>query len=399
MRIIRENMRQYAIFIALIIIAVLFLILTNGVVFRPANITNLILQNSYILILAIGMTMVILTGRIDLSVGSIMGISGAIAGYLIVSQRWSVWMVIPLVLLAGFLIGVFQGFWIAYMRIPFFVVTLSGMMMYRGLAMLILDGRMLGPFPESFRRMSAGFVPDFFGGQNINLTAVLTCALLAVIIVAIELKKRRTASVYGVDKLPTSFFMVKLGLIMGVFGMFAYWFGASNGIPNVLVVLGILVVIYSFIANKTIIGRHIYATGHNAKASELSGVKTKQIVFWVYVNMAMLAALAGMVFVARLDAANPRAGVGAELQAIAAAFIGGASPAGGVGKVSGAIAGAMIVGIVENGLSIMGARVSDRQVAVGVLLLVAVIFDVFMKSRVEKKAKKSLATESKEVEA
>jgi len=184
MRIIRENMRQYAIFIALIIIAVLFLILTNGVVFRPANITNLILQNSYILILAIGMTMVILTGRIDLSVGSIMGISGAIAGYLIVSQRWSVWMVIPLVLLAGFLIGVFQGFWIAYMRIPFFVVTLSGMMMYRGLAMLILDGRMLGPFPESFRRMSAGFVPDFFGGQNINLTAVLTCALLAVIIVA-----------------------------------------------------------------------------------------------------------------------------------------------------------------------------------------------------------------------
>ena len=399
MNIIRENVRQYAIFIALVVIAVFFQIMTNGVVFMPANITNLILQNSYILILAIGMTMVIVTGRIDLSVGSVMGISGAVAGYLIIAQRWPVWVVIPLVLLVGFLIGIFQGFWIAYMKIPFFVVTLAGMMMYRGLTMLILDGRMLSPFPESFQMMSAGFLPDFTHGYNFNLTAVLICATLAMMIIAVEFKNRRISNNYGVENLPMAFFLTKIGLILGVFGLFAYWFGASNGIPNVLVVLGVLVVIYSYMANKTILGRHIYATGGNAKASELSGIKTKQIVFWVYVNMAVLASLAGMVFVARLNAANPRAGVGDELQAIAAAFIGGASPSGGVGKVSGAIAGAMIVGIMNNGMSIMGRSIDERQVVTGLLLLAAVIFDVLMKNRVEKKAKKPVETKSQEVKA
>jgi putative multiple sugar transport system permease protein len=397
MSIIKENIRQYAIFIALIVVAVLFQILTDGVVFLPANISNLILQNSYILILAIGMTMVIVTGRIDLSIGSIMGVSGAIAGTLIISMRWPVWVVIPLVLIVGFLIGCFQGYWIAYKNIPFFVVTLSGMMIYRGFTMLILDGRMLSPFPESFQMMSAGFVPDI-GGGDFNLTAVLACALIALIIIILEFKNRRISNKYHVEKLPMPFFVGKIVLVLGVLGLFAYWFGASNGIPNVLVVLGVLVIIYSYMANKTIVGRHIYATGSNAKASELSGIKTKQIVFWVYVNMAVLAALAGMVFVARLNAANPRAGVGAELQAIAAAFIGGASPAGGVGKVSGAIAGAMIVGIMDNGMSIMGVSVDNRQVATGLVLLAAVIFDVLMKNRVDKKAKKSVIAKSREVQ-
>jgi putative multiple sugar transport system permease protein len=403
MSIIRENIRQYAIFSALIIVAVAFQFLTNGVVFLPTNITNLFLQNGDILILAIGMTMVIVTGRIDLSVGSIMGVSGAIAGVLIISQRWPVWLVILIVLTTGFLIGAFQGYWIAYRKIPFFVVTLSGMMMYRGLTMLILDGRMLSPFPTSFQMMSAGFVPDFVsdivGGSDINLTAVFICALIAILIIIANIRNRRISNKYGVEKLPIAFFVIKLIFVTGIFGLFAYWFGASNGIPNVLVVLSILVLIYSYIANKTILGRHIYATGSNAKASELSGIKTKKIVFWVYVNMAVLASLAGMVFAARLNAANPRVGEGAELQAIAAAFIGGASPAGGVGKVSGAIAGAMLVGIMNNGMSIMGVSISDRQVVTGFLLLAAVIFDVLMKNRAERNIKGPIRNKSQKVEA
>ena len=262
--------------------------------------------------------------------------------------------------------------------------------------MLILDGRMIGPFPESFQMMSAGFVPDFLGGGNLNHTAIGVCVLIALAFVAIEIRKRSVSSKYKVEDLPFALFIVKLLIAIGVFGLFGYWFGLHNGIPNVFVLVGTLVVIYSYVTSKTILGRHIYATGGNARTSELSGVKTKQIVFWVYVNMSILAALAGMVFVARLNAANPRAGVGAELEAIAAAFIGGASPSGGVGKVSGAIAGAMIVGIMDNGMSILGISQDLRQVATGLLLLAAVIFDVLLKSKSTKAAKKPLKTQSQD---
>ena len=399
MSIIKENIRQYAIFIALIFVAVLFHFLTGGVVFMPANITNLILQNADVLVLAIGMTMVIVTGRIDLSVGSVMGVTAAIGGVLIISWSWPVWMAIPLMLLVGFIIGAFQGYWIAYKNIPFFVVTLSGMMMYRGLTMVIVDGRLIAPFPASFQMMATGFVPDFLGGQGVNLTAVLACVVLALVIILMECKNRRTSSKYGVEDVPLGFFVAKLLLVLIVFGLFAYWFGASNGIPNVLVVLGVLIVIYSYMANKTILGRHIYATGSNTKASELSGIKTKKIVFWVYVNMAVLATFAGMIAAARFNGVNPRVGDGMELQAIAAAFIGGASPAGGVGKVSGAIAGAMIVGIMSNGMRILGVSVDMIQVTTGLLLLAAVIFDVLMKSRVEKRVRKPEAEASGEAKA
>jgi len=382
---IKENARQYGLVIALVVIATTFQLLTGGVIFQPANITTLILQNSYILILAVGMTLVIVTGRIDLSVGSVAAFAGALAGVLIVQMNWPVWLTIIIVLIVGALIGAWHGFWIAYASVPFFVVTLAGMMIFRGATMLILDGLFVGPFPTSFQMMSAGFIPDMFGGDAFNIMAVAVCAVIALAFIIMELRKRSVSRRYEVEPEPVLFFIVKIVVMVGSIALFAYWFGASNGIPNILVVLGVLIVAYSYMANRTIMGRHIYATGGNPKAAELSGIKIKGVVFWVYVNMGMLAALAGMVFTARLNSAMPRAGVGFELQAIAAAFIGGASPYGGVGKVSGAIIGAMIVGIINNGMNIMGVSVDMQQVVTGLVLLIAVIFDVYTRNRVAKR--------------
>jgi len=389
---IKENMRQYGLVIALVVIAVLFQILTDGVTFQPRNVSILILQNSHILILAMGMTLVIVTGRIDLSVGSVAAFAGAVAGVLIVRMGLPVWVGIIAALAIGALAGAWHGFWIAYRGIPFFVVTLAGMMIFRGLTMLILDGLFVGPFPASFQMMSMGFIPDIFGGDAFNLMAVAVCAALALLFVIMEFRKRSTSQKYGVGAEPVPMFILKLVVIVGVIGLFAYWFGASDGIPNVLVVLGLMVVVYSYMANKTIMGRHIYATGGNPKTAELSGIKVKRVVFWVYVNMGLLAALAGLMSTARLNSAMPRAGTGFELEAIAAAFIGGASPYGGVGKVSGAIIGAMVVGIINNGLSIMGVSVEMRQVITGVVLLAAVIFAAFTKNRAAK-AQSSLKTD------
>jgi len=389
---IKENMRQYGLVIALVVIAVFFQILTDGVTFQPRNISILILQNSHILILAMGMTLVIVTGRIDLSVGSVAAFAGAFAGVLIVRMGLPVWLGVVAALAVGALAGAWHGFWIAYQGVPFFVVTLAGMMIFRGLTMLILDGLFVGPFPTSFQMMSMGFIPDVFGGDAFNLMAVAVCAAIALLFVIMEFRKRSVSKKYGVGAEPIPMFILKLVVIVGVIGLFAYWFGASDGIPNVLVVLGLMVVVYSYMANKTIMGRHIYATGGNPKTAELSGIKVKRVVFWVYVNMGLLAALAGLMSTARLNSAMPRAGTGFELEAIAAAFIGGASPYGGVGKVSGAIIGAMVVGIINNGLSIMGVSVEMRQVITGGVLLAAVIFAAVTKNRAAK-ANVSLETD------
>ncbi|MCL2841897.1 MAG: sugar ABC transporter permease [Oscillospiraceae bacterium] len=382
---IRENLRQYGLIVALIVIALVFQFLTGGTIFRPANITSLILQNGHILILAVGMTLVIVTGRIDLSVGSVAAFAGALAGVLIVQQGWPVWLAIIVTLLVGVLIGAWHGFWIAYVGVPFFVVTLAGMLIFRGAAILLLDGLFVGPFPQSFQMMAAGFIPDMFGGSGFDIMAVVVCAALALIVIILEAKKRAVSKKYDVEAEPILFVVVKLVFIIGAIGLFAYWFGASNGIPNILVVLGVLIVVYSYMANRTILGRHIYATGSNPNTARLSGIKVKRIVFMVYVNMGLLAALAGLVVTARLNSAMPRTGEGFELDAIAAAFIGGASPYGGVGRVSGAIIGAMVVGIINNGMNILGVPVEWRQVTTGMVLLAAVIFDVFSKSRAAKR--------------
>jgi len=384
MNIIRKNIRQYGMIIALIVIALLFQHLTNGILFRPANITNLVTQNGYILILAIGMVLVILTGRIDLSVGSLLAFTSAMSGILIAQLEWPMWLAIIAVLAIGAISGAWNGFWIAYVKVPFFVVTLAGMLFFRGLTMFALDGITISNISPTFHRLSVGFIPDFFGGMSIggtsyNVTALALCALASLILIFSEFRKRRAARIYEAEMLPMPFLIAKLVIITGAINLFGYWFALFAGIPNMLVLLTALIIIYSFVANNTVAGRHIYATGGNAHAAELNGIKTKRVVFWVYVNMGVLAALAGIMFASRLNAASARAEAGFELQAIAAAFIGGASPFGGIGKVTGAIIGAMLMGVLNNGLSHLGIG-SDVQLAItGAFLLLAVGFDIYTK--------------------
>ena len=405
MNYLKDNLRQYGLVVALVFIAVIFHFLTGGVIFQPRNITNLILQNSHILILAIGMILVIISfGRVDLSVGSVAALAGALSAIFIRTMELPVWLTIPMVLLIGALCGAWHGFWIAYRKIPFFVVTLAGMMLFRGITMFLMDGRYISHFPDSFQMLATGFVPDFFGGFHIsgvygyvngeyvagagisiNLMAVVVCATIALLFILLELRKRAVAKKNEVASIPLFVTIIRVVFVVIILGLCAYWFGASNGIPNVLVLLGVLAVIYSFASTKTVMGRHLYAAGGNPNTAELSGIKVKQVVFWVYVNMGVLAVLSGMVFAARLNVAMPRAGAGFELQAIAAAFIGGASPSGGIGKVSSALVGAMVVGVINQGMSIMGQGADMQQIVTGIVLLVAVIFDVVSKNKAKKR--------------
>ena len=395
MSMIKGNIRQLGMVTALVFFAILFQGLTgglfvehndinralfqDGIFFRPINILNLITQNGHILILAIGMMLVIITGRVDLSVGSFLAFASAISGILIISWELPVGLSILIVLFVGALSGAWNGYWIAYKNIPFFVVTLAGMLIFRGLTMAVLEGETINPFPESFNNMAAGTIPDFLAGENLNLTAIFICVLLAVLFVLLEFLSRRSSVKYDVEVLPMPAFLLKLLVVVVTIGLFGRWFALGRGFPNILVLLVALIVIYSFVANKTVMGRHIYAAGGDAKAAELSGIKVKRVVFWVYVNMGVLAALAGLVFAARLNAATPRAEAGFELQAIAASFIGGAGAYGGIGKITGAIIGAMVMGVLNNGLSHMGIG-GDLQLAItGVVLLIAVIFDVYTK--------------------
>jgi len=384
MRIIRGNIRQFGMIIILIFVAILFEVSTGGAMFRPRNIADLILQNSYILILAIGMMLVILTGRIDLSVGTLLAFTSALSGVFIISWGLPMWVAIPAILAVGALSGAWNGYWIAYRNIPFFVVTLAGMFVFRGLTMVVLGEGTLTPFPDAFHSMAMGFIPDVFGGGGFNITAMVICLLASLVFVFVELRNRRISQRFEADVLPVPFFIAKLVLVVGVINLFGYWFAVSRGMPIILILLIALTLIYSYVAGNTVMGRHIYATGGNPKAAELNGLNTKQVIFWVYVNMGILAALAGMVFAARYNASTPRAEAGFELQAIAAAFIGGASPLGGVGKIVGAAIGAMMMGVLNNGLRLLGAGAEIQLIIIGLALLGAVIFDVYVKTKVSK---------------
>ena len=375
------NFKQYGMIIALILITILFQILTDGVLLRPINVNNLVLQNSYILILAIGMLLVIVTGNIDLSVGSVAGFAGALSGMLIVNQGWPVWLAVIVVLAVGGVVGAWHGFWISYKKIPAFIVTLAGMLVFRGFTMAILGGQTIAPFPTNFQVMASGFLSDYIGNINsITLTLAIT-GILSIVFIVLDLRARKKQQTHGIEVTAFYLWIIKAVLILGAFNGFGFLLGSHAGIPMVLILVAILAVVYQFVTNRTIIGRHIYAYGGNSKAAELTGLKTKQLVFWVYVNMGVLAALAGLIFTARLNAATPRAGTNFELEAIAAAFIGGASPMGGVGKVWGAIIGALVMGILNNGMSILGVGVDYQQAIMGAILLAAVVFDVYTKSK------------------
>jgi len=376
-----SHLRDYGMLLALAAIMVFFQFATDGTLLRPANITNLFLQNSYIIIMALGMLLVIVAGHIDLSVGSIVGFVGAFAAILMVNYGLPVYAVIPICLLLGAIIGAAQGYWIAYWNIPSFIVTLAGMLVFRGLSLWLLEGQSVGPFPREFQALSTGFIPDFFGLGRPNATAILAGVLLAGSLVWIGLRTRMRNAQYGIEDEPFAFFFGRNAIVAAAIIFVAYKLATFRGLPNVLITMGVLTVAYTFLTESTTIGRRIYALGGNKKAAKLSGIKTERLTFLTFVNMGVLAALAGLIFAARLNTATPKAGVAFELDVIAAVFIGGASMQGGVGKIVGAVVGAFIMGVMNNGMSIMGIGIDYQQVIKGLVLLAAVIFDVYNRSK------------------
>ncbi|WP_145022508.1 multiple monosaccharide ABC transporter permease [Paenibacillus sp. Y412MC10] len=380
-KLFKNNIRQYGMIIALVFIMILFEIITGGLLLKPINITNLILQNSYILVLAIGMVLVIITGHIDLSVGSIAAFVGAVAAIMMVDLHWHPVVAVIASLVVGALIGAWQGFWVAYVKIPAFIVTLAGMLLFRGLTMIVLKGQSIAPFPNGFQKISSGFIPDF-GSAGTNIVAVLAGILFTVIYIVNELRDRRAQKKYNFEVVSGGLFILKLVVIAAIINAFTFMLAIYAGLPNILILLLVLIIIYSFVMNKTVMGRHIYALGGNEKAADLSGVKTKKVTFWVFVNMGVLAAISGLIFAARLNAATPRAGTNFELDAIAASFIGGASATGGIGTVFGAIIGGLVMGVLNNGMSLIGLGVDWQQGIKGLVLLAAVAFDIYNKKKV-----------------
>lgn len=377
----QNNLREYGLMIALIVIMVLFQVLTNGTLFKPLNLTNLVLQNSYIVIMALGMLLVIVAGHIDLSVGSVAGFIGALAAVLMVRTGMNFVAASVLCLFAGAAIGAAQGYWIAYFKIPSFIVTLAGMLVFRGLTLALLAGESIGPFPKQFQLLSSGFIPDFLGSTGFHVTSLIIGLLVAAGMFYSSLRTRINRQKHGFQGGPMWIFILEHVVISGLFLYLIYLLASYKGIPNVLVVMGVLIALFTFVTMRTTIGRRIYALGGNEKAAKLSGVKTERLTFYTFITMGALAALGGLIFVARLNTATPKAGVGFELDVIAAVFIGGASASGGVGKVLGAVVGAFIMGVMNNGMSILGIGIDWQQVIKGLVLLAAVIFDVYSKNK------------------
>jgi len=372
--------------IALAVAMIFFGILTNGIFFKPVNLTNLVLQNSYVLILAVGMLLCTLTGNVDLSVGSIICFVGAVCGVMIVDMGMNPFFTMFVALFMGAVIGMWQGFWIAFVKVPPFIATLAGMLVFRGLGQVILQGKTKAPFPKEFQIIASGYISDPFGGIEIggislHLFSIVIGLVIVTFIIVNEVVKRKKQIAYNFDLLPKGVWILKLAAISVVLMAFTVVFALYRGFPNILVLLGFLVIGYQFIASRTVQGRHIYAMGGNAKAAKLSGVKTEWVMFWIYTNMAVLASIAAVVFTARLNAATPKAGQGFEMDAIAACYVGGSAVSGGIGTIIGAVVGGLFIGVLNNGMSILGVSTDWQQAIKGFVLLAAVAFDLYSKRK------------------
>ncbi len=378
---LKNNLREYGMLISLVVIMVFFQFMTNGTLFQPLNLTNLILQNSYIIIMALGMLLVIVTGHIDLSVGSVSGFVGAVAAVLMVNYHMNFVLASLICLVLGGVIGAAQGYWVAYYKIPSFIVTLAGMLVFKGLALAVLQGQSVGPFPDQFQLLSTGFIPDPFQGETLRVTSLIIGLLMACVLLYSKVRGRAGRVKHGMANEPTAFFIAKNLVFAGLIAVFSYLLSSYKGLPNVLIVMLVLMLAYDFVTTHTTVGRRIYALGGNEKAARLSGIKTERLTFYTFINMGVLAGLAGLIFAARLNTATPKAGLGFELDVIAACFIGGASASGGVGRVLGAVIGAFIMGVMNNGMSIMGIGIDYQQVIKGLVLLAAVCVDVYNKNK------------------
>ncbi|RZS91535.1 putative multiple sugar transport system permease protein [Motilibacter rhizosphaerae] len=373
---LRGNVRQYGMVAALAIIVVIFQV-WSGILLNPQNVTNLLAQNGYILILAIGMVVVIIAGHIDLSVGSIAGFIGALAADLTISHHWPWQLTVVFCCALGALIGAWQGFWVAYVGIPSFIVTLAGMLVFRGATQKLLDGSTIAGFPQGFQDISKGFLPDLGKNQVYHWPTIILAVLAVVAVVGLELRQRRAQVRYGFGTTPLWMFAAKTLLISAAILTFAFILASYKGIPIIGLITIAMLVVYAFVMRVSVIGRHVYAIGGNASAAKLSGVKNQRVTFLVFVNMGLLAAFAGIVFAARLNAGTPQAGVNMELEAIAAAFVGGASSSGGVGTVLGAVIGGLVLGVLNNGMSLVSIGTDIQQIVKGLVLLAAVGFDIY----------------------
>ena len=379
-KVVNIDMKQYGMVLALIAVYVIFAIMTGGKNLSPANINNLIMQNGYIVILAVGMLLCVLTGNVDLGVGSIVATCGAVIGIGMVDYGWNMWIAILAALIVGLLCGMFAGFFISKLGIPPFIVTLATMLMGRGLTYVLLQAQTKGPLPADFVYIGAGFLPTIKVG-SIDLVCLIVAAVISVLIVMAELKSIATKKKYVFATNPTWQLIVKDGIIIAIVWFFFYKLACYSGIPFVLVLMALLVGLYHFITTKTVAGRQIYALGGNAKAAKLSGINTEKVFFWVYTNMGLLCAVAGIVLSARNASSTPKAGDQFEMDAIASCYIGGAATSGGIGTIIGAVVGAFIMGILNNGMSLYGFSTDLQKIVKGAVLLGAVTIDLVSKRK------------------
>lgn len=379
--------------IALVLVTLLFEILiitvahkpANQALLTPANISNLISQNSYVVILAVGMLLCILTGgNIDLSVGSIVALVGAVAGTLIVNMHMNIWLAMIICLLVGLAIGAWQAYWIAYVRIPPFIVTLAGMLLWRGLAQIILDGLTISGYPETYLNLFNSYVPgsDAEKGTVLTVTLVIGIVLCAVYLAA-QFMNRAKRKRNNYETQSAFMFWGKNAVLCVLILALSLMLGNHKGLPTILILLAVIVLVYGYYTQNTVPGRHLYAMGGNEKAAKLSGINTNRTMFFAYTNMAFLSAVAALVVTARFNSAAPSAGNSYEMDAIGACFIGGASAYGGTGTVGGAVIGAVFMGVINNGMSILGIDANWQKVVKGLVLLAAVIFDVVSKRRAQ----------------
>ncbi|GAB7193430.1 sugar ABC transporter permease [Kineococcus sp. NUM-3379] len=379
---IRNNLRTSGIYVAFVFVVVLFAFLTDGLSLSSGNVTNIILQYSYVLVLAIGMVIVIVAGHIDLSVGSVVALCGAVSAKLVIASGYDWWVGLLAAIGVGLVIGAWQGFWVAYMGIPAFIVTLAGMLLFRGLTFYVLNNVSLSPFPREYSQVATGFLNGLLGGFGYDAFTLLIFALAVAGYAVSQVRTRRARIRYEqvVEAMPL--FVLKLVAVAAVVMFFAWKLATARGLPVVLIILAVLILAYSVITRSSVFGRQVYAIGGNLSAAQLSGVDVRKVNFWIFVNMGFLAAVAGVIFSSRSNGAQPGAGTGFELEAISAAFIGGAAVTGGVGTVTGAMVGGLLVGVLSNGMQLLNLDQSLQSVIKGLVLLLAVAFDVYNKRRV-----------------
>ncbi len=376
-----SHVRQSGMVVALAAIVLLFQIWTGGILLKPLNVTNIIQQNGYILVLAIGMVIVIISGHIDLSVGSIAGFIGAMSGVLMVRNDMPWMLAVGVCVAMGALIGAWQGFWIAYVGIPSFIVTLGGMLVFRGATQYLLEGQSIAPLPHGLEQVSSGFLPELGANAVYHWPTVILGVVIMVSALVVQVRRRRSQLRYGQQVSRTALFVAKCAAIVAALAAVTLLLASYRGVPIVGIILVVLTIVYAFVMRNTVPGRQVYAVGGNSAAARLSGIRNQRVTLLVFVNMGVLAAVAGLMFAARLNSATPQAGINFELEAIAAAFIGGASSSGGVGTVFGAIVGGLVLGVLNNGMSILGIGSDVQQVIKGLVLLAAVGFDVYNKRR------------------